>query len=654
MFKAVPMLQLTVVVLERDTRVVLRALGESGAVQLRRTPAGPESAPTAAPEHKAEFTRCERLAVRVAELRGSLGIAGPTEDLTRTSELSFAQAEAHFGLIEKQASTLLKRHQQLLERGTQLSAVCEQLSSYRGLDLPLDGTDRYAFLHFVTGSLPAENLAQLQKQVGSKTALLPLETREDRRALLAMTTRAGWHTLEDALERAGFTPEPLPTVEGASVDTLTQTSLREQASVTTELQQAKEQLRSFAVKIRPSLAAIEQAANLERRLLEADRNFPRTDQAVLLAGWIPIDEAARLEQRLRTVTGGRCIIKTAPPERMQEIPVLLRHPRLLRPFQMLVAAYGVPRYDEVEPTLFVAISYLLMFGMMFGDVGHGFVLVAGGLLALLAGRGQRLRDLGLLLLLGGLSSIVFGAVYGSYFGLPQLKQYALWQDPLEGDPMGLMSRAVQIGVVMISLGLVLNIINRFRRGDVIGGFLDKFGVVGVVFYWGMLTLLLQHSALQARGLVSLALGVFLVLPIIGWSLKEPLEYLHRGPEVQSSEASSSFGAALTESLVGAFEAVLSYLSNTISFVRLAAYAMSHAALLVAAFMMAAEIKHIPSGGGILSVLVIIAGNLVAVILEGIVASVQALRLEYYEFFGKFFAGTGQPFKPFHLPSYDRA
>ena len=103
-----------------------------------------------------------------------------------------------------------------------------------------------------------------------------------------------------------------------------------------------------------------------------------------------------------------------------------------------------------------------------------------------------------------------------------------------------------------------------------------------------------------------------------------------------------------ESFVSIFEGLLSYFANTISFVRLAAYAMSHAALLLSAFMIANDVKHFSTGGTFLSVLVIVLGNVVAIVLEGIVASVQALRLEYYEFFGKFFSGGGQPFQPFRL------
>jgi V/A-type H+-transporting ATPase subunit I len=320
---------------------------------------------------------------------------------------------------------------------------------------------------------------------------------------------------------------------------------------------------------------------------------------------------------------------------------------------MLVSAYGLPSYHELEPTLFVAFSYVLMFGMMFGDAGHGAVLALVGLFALLKGRHEKMRDAGLLILFAAFSSIVFGIVYGSCFGLESFKRYALWHDPLEGDPMALMRGAIGIGIVMISLGLILNVINRLRRGDVIGGLLDKFGAVGLVFYWGALALITKFAAIQSRGLVNVALLVLLGLPILGWAIKEPLEYFAHHQSGHPTERDGGLAAAITESLVGAFEAVLGYLANTISFVRLAAYAMSHAALLVAAFMMAEEVRHF-SGGGVLSLLVIVLGNLVAIVLEGIIASVQALRLEYYEFFGKFFSGRGQAFAPFRLAENEPA
>ena len=654
MFKPVTMQRLSAVVLERDEREVLRELGRLGVLQLRHTCAGPDTAPLGPRDCSRELARCDCLLARVQELRHALEISASSQD-SKPQEMTLLQAEEKLRSMDEQAGHLLKERQHLLRRWSESAAVCERLSSYRGLDIPLDQPDRFAFLHFVTGSLPAENLELLQKNSGDNVILLPSAESKGRQPLIAMTSRTGRLALDTALQQAGFQSETLPTIEGATVDTLSENTQREQNELAAELEPLNAKLRALTAGLARPLAEIEVVANTERRLLEAEHNFPRTQAAVLLSGWVPADAVPALEERLRKMTAGRCVIQASAPRESSEeqVPVLLRQPRLLRPFEMLVSAYGLPKYQELEPTLFVALSYMLMFGMMFGDAGHGAVLAIGGLLALLSGRTQKVRDVGLLILFAGMSSIAFGMFYGSYFGLESLKKYALWHDPLEGNPMGLMYGGIGIGIVMITLGLVLNIINRFRRGDVIGGLLDKFGVIGVLFYWGALALITKHAAMESRGLVSLAVVLFLVLPLVGWAIKEPLEFLLHHRAGHPAEPGGDLFAAITESLVGAFEAVLSYLANTISFVRLAAYAMSHAALLVAAFMMSEQVRHLSVGGGLLSLLVIILGNLVAIVLEGIIASVQALRLEYYEFFGKFFSGSGQPFTPFRLPRYER-
>jgi V/A-type H+-transporting ATPase subunit I len=532
-----------------------------------------------------------------------------------------------------------------MERAGELTVVGEQMSGYRGLEIPLDRPDESSFLHFVTGTLPAENLGKLE--VGNNVALLPMPERNGRQLLVAMTTRQNRAALEHALQQAGFQPEILPVAVGATMETMTEQNRRELEQITAELKQVNTALQKIAEEFAPSLDRIEQLVNIEQRLCEAEQNFPRTEKAILLTGWIPGDTASEWELRLREITKGQCVIATAVPEKTdgEQIPVLLRHSRLLRPFEMLVSAYGLPNYRELEPTLFVAISYLLMFGMMFGDVGDGFILAAGGLFALCLGRKKMLRDAGLLLLFGGLSSVTFGVIYGSYFGIPALKKFALWHDPLDGDPMRLMTISIEIGIMMISLGLILNVLNRFRRGDGIGGCLDKFGLAGILFYWGMLALVVNYAAFQSHGLVKAAFILFFALPLLCWMLKEPVQFFrHRHAAVPGHGLSVVF----MESLVEVFEGILGYFSNTISFVRLAAYAMSHAALLVATFMVAADIRHFSHGGGVLSIGVIIVGNVIALVLEGIVCSVQALRLEYYEFFGKFFSGGGQPFKPFRL------
>ncbi|MCX5817698.1 MAG: hypothetical protein NTX75_15910 [Proteobacteria bacterium] len=685
MFRAVPMMRLHAVVLAQDERAVLKGLGRLGAVHLTRTLSGPDTAPLAPIDRTGELARYDRIRARVQELRKSWEIPPSSKKIAKLDssyseregeagyplaggallvegatiapliEMTLNQAEETLRPMEQQSGDLLGHRQRLMQRQKELAATCERVSSYRGHEIPLDGFDQFSFLHFVTGSLPAQNLESLGKEVGDNVALLPLAQQKGQQSLLAITNRQGRPALERALQQAGFQREMLPVVEGATVDRLSEEGEREQEQLAVELEQLNGKLKTIAAGFALPLAEIEGFADMECQLLDASQKFPRTEAAVLITGWVPTRDVAALEQHMGEITGGRYAIETALPDNSteEEIPVLLRHSRLLRPFEMLVSTYGLPNYRELEPTLFVALSYLVMFGMMFGDVGHGAVLAACGLIALLAGRSEKARDVGLLLLFGGSSSIVFGVVYGSYFGIEVFKKYALWHDPLEGDPMSLMYGAIGIGIAMISLGIILNVINRFRRGDVIGAILDKFGLIGLLFYWGVLALLMNGAAIRSWGLMGVSVVLFLVVPIVGWSLKEPIEHLLSHAGGGHNGANGGLAGAIIESCVGAFEAVLSYLANTISFVRLAAYAMSHAALLFAAFMLAAEVRNFPVGGSLWSLLVIIIGNLIAIVLEGVIASVQALRLEYYEFFGKFFSGSGQPFEPFRLARNDK-
>jgi V/A-type H+-transporting ATPase subunit I len=498
--------------------------------------------------------------------------------------------------------------------------------------------------------MPAQNFETLANEVGEASALLPVAEEKGQKIFCAFTTVQDWPILEKKFLEAGFQSETLPVVEGATVDRLSEEIENEHRQLETELEQVNKTLRALTTDPPLPLAEIEGFIDTECRLADARQKLPRTEATVLITGWVPAADVAALEHRIQEITGGRYSFQANHPDRSrtEDIPILIRHSRLLRPFEMLVSAYGFPSYQELEPTLFVALSYIVMFGMMFGDAGHGMVLIACGMAAMLFGGSRKVRDIGVLLLFGGLSSTIFGVAYGSYFGIEHFKKYALWHDPLEGDPMQLMYGAIAIGVVMISLGIILNVINHLRRGDVIGGILDKFGLIGLLFYWGTLVLLLYGSAIRSWGLMTVSVLVFLVLPLVGWSLKEPIEHFIRYRGKNKDEASGGIAGAVMESCVGAFEAILSYLANTISFVRLAAYSMSHAALLVAAFMLAATVKEFSFGGNVWSLLIIILGNLIAIVLEGIIASVQALRLEYYEFFGKFFSGSGKPFEPFRL------
>jgi V/A-type H+-transporting ATPase subunit I len=179
-----------------------------------------------------------------------------------------------------------------------------------------------------------------------------------------------------------------------------------------------------------------------------------------------------------------------------------------------------------------------------------------------------------------------------------------------------------------------------------------FGIIGALFYWGVIGLILKFAAIRSHGLVLAAIGLFIVLPLVVWILYLPISQAIRNRRQRKAEGAhgeeEGLGMSIVESAIEAFETVLSYMSNTVSFIRIAAYAMSHAAILMATFVLADKVVGANAGGGVPRLIVIIIGNLIAIILEGIIAAVQAMRLEYYEFFSKFFSGGGEEFKPFKL------
>jgi len=667
MLKPHPMLQIRVVLLKKAERTVLWSLGQQNILHLNRIPVEPDTAPLPSSDVKTELEHCNGLSERCNKLKqlldqfeGQRLDRKPDDTSSRPSEkrhqlaalqnLTTLEAiEIALHSIETQAVSHFDNHKQLVARKNELDAACNQVAGFRELDVPLDQLDQFSFLHFITGNIPEGRPPINMDMQKGNTLLLPLPGNEGRTSLLILTTPRNRQHLEHQLQQIDFRQESFPALTGLTANGLYMEHDKERRQIEQSLQQAEAQISAFASETEYQLVALREQLILERQLIEAKQYFSRTENTLLLAGWIPADSAPDLKQNLEAITQGRCVIEFTSPEESPsaQVPVLLRHNGWLHPFQKMVSAYGLPEYCELEPTLFVAISYIVMFGMMFGDAGQGVTLAIAGTVAIFACRTEALRDAGRLLLTGGLSSIFFGVLYGSYFGIPNLKKFALWRDPLEGDPLKLMTGAITLGVVVISMGLILNVINRFRRKDVLEGLFGQFGLIGILFYWGSLTLLNHHDVFTSHHLLWLFATIFLAMPLLGWILKSPIHELYCRRKGQLGKGDSIW-VMFAESFVTALEGIIIYLANTASFVRLAAYTMSHAALLMAVFAIAAELKHGVAGGIFWGLVAIILGNLVALILEGVIVAVQALRLEYYEFFGKFFSGQGQPFAPFHL------
>ncbi|HAT73333.1 MAG TPA: hypothetical protein DCS63_11020 [Elusimicrobia bacterium] len=625
--------RLSAALLGSDARAVLRRLGGSGAMELIRLKEGPDTAPLPPPDNAGAREFCRSLASRVEELRRALGPGALSA--SAPGVLTPDEAAASLSALESEAKIIIKRRSLAGEEMKAAAAAREKISPYAALPLPSDRLAAFSFIRCFTGTLPVENFKALAGARAGKSLLLPLAEKDGRFVVLGLAERDSAAALASDLKAAGFRPEEPPALPGLTLEEAAARFASDEKTSGRALLRAEQDLAEMAGRISGTLAAVENAALVEERLLEAERCMPGTGSAVLLSGWVPVQETAALRFEMSSASSGRCVIEAGAEE--GGAPVLLRPPAWLRPFLEMTKAYGLPGYGEVDPTAFAAIVYVLLFGAMFGDAGHGAMVCAGGLWLAAKGRPSA-RAAGRITAYCGLSGIVFGLAYGSYFGLESFKKYALWRDPLEGDPLAMVLAAVAAGAVVISLGVVLNIINRAGSGDRLGAVLGRFGGAGLLFYWCAILMLTGK------------LGTGFGLPVLGaalacWALKEPLTYLAGRGEGGKNEGGLE---ALAEGFVGAFEGVLLYLANTVSFARLAAYAMSHAALLASSYTLAAAADKAWGPGSLAGLLAIIAGNAAAILLEGTVAAVQALRLEYYEFFGKFFEGGGRPFRPFVL------
>ena len=366
-------------------------------------------------------------------------------------------------------------------------------------------------------------------------------------------------------------------------------------------------------------------AQLRRRAAAAVR---RRSTAILV-GWTPEAAVETLAGRLEPLGG---VVVTLPRPAWIEPPTLLPERRASTQFHPLVETYGIAPYEDVDPTPFAAVSFVLMFGMMFGDAGHGLLLALLGVLVRLV-PGRRLAPLRRVWLLptaAGLSAACFGLLYGEAFGPTGLVR-PLWLAPL-ADPVRLLIAGVGVGCALLASSYALGTVNRWREGGPRAALFSGAGLAGLVLFAGG-CVAVTGLALPAAPLAWAGLGVALV----GLALLTTGLALRAGPGA----------AGIVQVVVELFDAVVRLAANAISFARLAAFGMVHAAI---GLVVWSGTVALWSGGlrWLGASALFLAGNALAFALEGLVAGIQALRLEYYELFSKIFVGEGRRFRPWHL------
>ncbi len=383
----------------------------------------------------------------------------------------------------------------------------------------------------------------------------------------------------------------------------------------------------------PDAEALAQQGKLS--LLAGEAELERQEAAALphgrvaaLLGWIPHAALPELRARIEPLGGVAVVLKT---------PVGVEPPTLLAPrgpaaqFRVLIDTYGTVRYADLDPTPFAAVAFAVMFGMMFGDVGHGMVLIVLGLLAR-TGRGVlgRFRSGWALAVAAGVVATGFGAAYGEMFG-PTHVLRALWLVPLD-DPVRLLVAGVVLGAVLLAISQVIGSINRWREGGFARALYEPSGLAGLCSYVGLG--FLGAGMYEHLGLLSIAGALLVTAGVV---------LMFVGGVVAAGGEGGGFAQATVESVDG----VVRLGSNIVSFARLAAFGLAHAAVGAVVWDGTTALWH-PSISAVGAVALFVVGNVAAFALELLVVGVQALRLEYYELFSRIFVEEGRPFRPWHV------
>ena len=362
-----------------------------------------------------------------------------------------------------------------------------------------------------------------------------------------------------------------------------------------------------------------------------------------IVGFVPERDAERFKKYFEDLKSVSLVMKPCTENGEIETPVKLRNNKFAEPFSMFVDLYGLPAYNDINPTNFVAITYTLLFGIMFGDLGQGLVI---SLLGLLLWKWKKMT-LGRIMERLGVSSMIFGTLYGSVFGYEELLDPMYESLGISFLPFkaihsinNVLYSAIGIGIFIIIISVIVNMVMGLKEKNYTRALFSNNGLAGLVFYCSLLMLLLG-------GMLGLNVGgtayvlCLIVLPLIVMFLREPLGDLVKGKGFHIHESLGDFIAA---NFFECFEFLLGYATNTLSFVRVGGFVLSHAGMMSVVLALAEM-----SGG--LSPVVMILGNLFVIALEGLLVGIQVLRLEFYEMFSRYYTGGGKAFKPVSV-NYD--
>ena len=559
-------------------------------------------------------------------------------------DLDTADLEERVTYLYNEISVLFGAKKELEKKENELSHIVSQMSHLTGMDILLDELFGCQMFKVRFGYMPHESYLKLKYYQDKPFVCFSYDNDGRYDWCLYMVPR-GVHKETDNIFKALYFERII--VPGYDKS--------EKFTADVVLQEAKEELSKVSAKIKELNVKIDSLVkeNLEflqqayckvkflKKCLELKQYASVVKDRFYLVGFVPRKSVALLEEML-VRTEVDMIVKDAADEDRLQTPVKLKNGQWFKAFESLMGMYGLPNYGSFDPTKFFTVVYMLLFGIMFGDLGQGLVI---SLIGALLYKFKKV-SLGKVMAQIGLCSAFFGFLYCSVFGneeilVPVHNKLFGSNGPLiavgsSEMTLKILFAAVVIGVVLLITSIVLNIITNIRQGNWVETFFSQKCIAGLVFYCSLILLVVAKFIPDFNVDVKLLVWLGILLPIILIFLKEFMAHSVREKKFGVEDGIGNY------ILLNAFELIeiaLSFISNTLSFLRIGGFILSHAGLMLTISIIS---RMFPNS----SVIIAIFGNALVIALEGLIVGVQVLRLEFYELFSRFFDGGGKQFEPF--------
>ncbi|MHC4679118.1 MAG: V-type ATP synthase subunit I [Planctomycetota bacterium] len=664
------MIQLFAVVLGKDCERVTEALLREGVLQFIDVSEDegeePDNLSTVKPQ--VSLTEISDLRKRIEGLLHTGGIIPSTPketDLNNRISVNIEKEKARIDKISRERENIRDRQRTIQKEILKLEDIARQVERYGiGLsDVTLPA--KHSFISMQVGKLPVLNVRQLEDGLRDLPSLIIVMGQENDMAHhLLISMKRDSEQINKILANTGWIRIELPgELRPVEKDVFEELSVKLK-TLSDEQKKLEIDANDLVRKDDKRLREIWGNLRVNELFYKIQTNFKSSSRTVIFTGWLPSSKKEKLTGLIKKACEGRCYLEWNRAGSKgtigDEVPVRFNNPKMLAPFQMLVSNFGIPEYGTIDPTPFVMPLYLAMFGLMFADLGQGLILALLGVLGVSLLRKNEEKEglyrLSWLMTWCGLSSIFFGALFGSFFGTGLFPP--LWFDfhgiisghgadnSVINDVFDILSMTIYFGISVITLGLLFNWINIIRTRKWMELFFDKGGIIGGWIYGGgiyVASYMIAHDYKEfPPGMI---LFLLIGLPSLLLFIKEPYHFFEHA-RGQSDRTFNVFTLLnfLMGWIVELLEIFSGYLSNTLSFMRVAGLGIAHVCLMISFFTLAGMTS------GIASVLILILGNILVIGLEGLTAGIQALRLNYYEFFTKFFHGTGKLYTPISLNS----